>query len=120
MIDSSLSVKLFLLCCIPMRILLASTPYYLPKKYFPYLGILLFSIGVTFLYLYFTNSRLKASEGGGKTWWAQYRIIHGILYLLAAYLIFQGDRRAYIPLLLDVFIGTVLFVIKRKKIIFAL
>ena len=45
-------------------------------------------------YLYFTNTRLNAPEGGGVTWWAKYRLIHAMLYITAAIYIAQGNDTA--------------------------
>ena len=72
---------LFLLLCIPMRLLLA---WY--SKNYPsiYIGYILLAMSVSFLYLYFNNLRLNATESStGITWWAPYRLIHGLLYLAA-------------------------------------
>ena len=64
-----------------------NTEKYLPKKWLPYMGYITLIPAIGFLYLYFTNSRLNAGEGGGKTWWHNFRIIHGMLYLLFSILI---------------------------------
>jgi hypothetical protein len=57
--------------------------------------------------------RQNAFEAGGITWWANYRIIHGLLYLIAAIYAFNKYRSAWIPLTLDVLIGLSLFIHKR-------
>lgn len=67
-------------------------------------------IGLGFLYLFFTNSRLTAPEAGGRTWWNALRPIHGILYLLFAYLAFQKQSFSYLPLALDWIIGFAAFI----------
>lgn len=102
-------VMLFLLACIPARIILAIVPRYINKKYLHYYGVVLLTISFGFLYLYFNNLRLNAPEGGGKTWWSQYRLIHGLLYLTAAIYAIQGKRTAWVPLSIDVAFGLGLF-----------
>ncbi len=106
------SKKLFLLFCIPTRIALALLAYKLDDKYLRMFGLLLLIIAISFLILYFFNLRLNAFEAGGKTWWKKYRIIHGLLYLIAAIFAIQRIRLAHYPLLLDVLIGLTLFVIR--------
>lgn len=103
-------VMLFLLACIPARIILAIIPGYINKKYLRYYGVVLLTISFGFLNLYFNNLRLNAREGGGKTWWSQYRLIHGLLYLTAAIYAIQEKRTAWIPLTIDVAFGLALFI----------
>jgi len=96
---------LFLVACIPARILIASLPKILTETQLRYFGLILLLIGFTFHGLFWTNSRLEAPEGGGTTWWNGLRPVHGTLYLLAGALAVHGDVRAWIPLAVDVVIG---------------
>lgn len=104
---------LFLLCCIPLRILIALTPIYVSNAWMPYLGVLLLAISAGFFILYLGNLRLDAPEGGGITWWSDFRLLHGSLYLTAAIYVFQGKTIAWIPLAFDVALGIGLFANKR-------
>ena len=104
---------LFLGVCVPLRLGLAYLPSILPQQYLDYLGLVVLTMALGTLYLGWTNSRLKAPEGGGLTWWAPYRLIHGMLLLTASLYLFRGDRRAGVPLLLDILFGIVLFFIIR-------
>ena len=120
------SIFLFMLFCIPIRIILTLLPNYeLIKKYIPIknikifyqvLGIIFLCISIGFLYLYFTNSRLKAPEAGGLTWWHNLRLLHGLLYLCASiYILYnindiQLIKYASIPLLFDVILGLLSFI----------
>lgn len=113
MLSEKRSINYFLLGCIPARILIASIPIYINTECLLYYSILLFAIAFSFLFLYFFNLRQHAFEAGGITWWANYRIIHGLLYLSAAMLAFKKNRLAWIPLVIDVFIGLSLFIHKR-------
>ena len=62
-------IILFLLACIPLRIVIAIIPKYINETYLRIYGILLLGLATGFLFLYFNNLRLTAPEGGGKTWW---------------------------------------------------
>lgn len=119
MLTERIRILLFLIGCIGFRVILAVLPLYLSKKMLPYIGLVILIISLSFLYLYFTNGRLEAPEGGGKTWWAKFRLIHGLLYLTAAIYLLQEERLASIPLFIDVILGLTLFIfnkIEKKKI----
>lgn len=103
------NIFLFLFGCIPARLALCLIAYKLDKKYLPYLGIILGLIGISFLYLFFYNKRLEAPEAKGTTWWAHYRLIHGMLYLTAALYALRKERYVWIPLLIDVLFGLTMF-----------
>ena len=104
---------LFLGVCVPLRLGLAYLPSILPEQYLYYLSGMVLIMAMGTLYLGWTNSRMRAVEGGGKTWWAPYRLIHGMFLLTASLYLFRGDRRASVPLLLDILFGIVLFFIIR-------
>ena len=99
---------LFILGCIPTRLGLA---YAASKNLFsPWLQTMFFLIGLGFLSLYATNSRLNAPEGGGVTWWAPYRVVHGLLYLAAAAMLYlnkpaDAGRIVFIDTLLGLLIA---------------
>jgi len=48
-------------------------------------------------------------EGGGVTWWADFRLLHGSFYFAAAVYAFYGKIIAWIPLAFDVLLATGLF-----------
>ncbi len=105
------SVTLFLLACLPARILLAWLSTKFSGKLF---GTLLLAMSLGFLWLYFTGGRKYAFETGGPTWWSQYRLIVGLLYLAAAVYSFQGlTQYAWIPIIIDAIFGAVLVAIKN-------
>ena len=108
------SVLAFLLLCIPARILIALGSQFVPDAYMKLYATMLLLIGLSFVYLFFTNTRLDAPEAGGKTWWAKYRLIIGALYLAAAVYAFQGKRDLiWVPLAMDITFGLIIFSIKR-------
>lgn len=92
--------------CIPLRLLLPYIIYkYLNEKNYKYMSYLTGTIAIGFLYLYFSNKRLNAGEGGGKTWWYKLRLIHGLLYLATTIYLIQKEKIAYLSLVLDVLVG---------------
>lgn len=110
------SKLLFLFGCLPVRVLLALLAYKIDSNYLPYLSILFISIGASFIYLYLTNSRLKAPEAGGKTWWHNIRPIHGMLYLTAGiYALKKDTNMASLILCIDVVFGLSAFVYKNVR-----
>jgi len=113
MFSKNKSILLFIFACIPLRIAIAAMPLYITPGLLPYYGIGLLAMAIGFLYLYFNNLRLHATEAGGITWWSEYRLLHGIFYLAAATYALQEKRMAWIPLSLDVTLGASLFIYHR-------
>ena len=112
------SILAFIFLCIPARIFLAYISRIIPDKYLKIYGILLLLMGLSFLYLFITNSRLNAPEAGGKTWWSQFRILIGFFYITAAVYSFQGKRDLiWIPLAIDIIFGIIIFVMHHKSIL---
>jgi hypothetical protein len=54
---------------------------------------------------------MNATEAsGGKTWWAEYRLIHGLLYLAASIYAFrEKNDEASLALITDVLFGLSVF-----------
>ena len=103
-------IALFLGLCIPARLFIAWLSTVIPATYLPLFACFLLVVAIAFLYLYFTNGRLQAPEAGGATWWASYRLIIGLLWLAAAIYAFQGESSLiWIPLVIDVLFGMVIF-----------
>ena len=67
-------------------------------------------VGASMLYMYTNNLRQNAYEGGGQTWWAQFRLLHGALYLTAAIYAYNKSRVACLPLFIDACTGLLLHV----------
>ena len=107
------SIRMFALGCVTTRTIMSCLPLVLPSHWLRFYGILIALISLGFLYLFFAGKRLKAPEGGAKTWWAGYRLIHGALWGCAAVYLFKGERRAALPLALDTLLGIGLFVNHR-------
>ncbi len=96
--------------CILSRLLLVIIVKYINPEYLKHIGFIGGLIGLSFIYLFLTNSRVTGPEVfGGKIWWNKFRIVHGILYLIFAYLSFKKPKQAWKPLLLDVILGFLFF-----------
>ena len=106
---------MFLLGCLPLRVALAYAAWRLPPSHLLLLSVPLLLIGGSLAYLYFAGARMNAPEGGGVTWWAQYRLLHAALYLTAAVYALRGSAAAAVPLALDVALGLVLWIWLAKK-----
>lgn len=105
---------LFLCLCIPLRSIAAFIAYKYPESsIINILAILYIIMGLSMLYLFLTNQRQNAPEGGGITWWNNLRPIHAILYLLFALAVFLGKSYSYIFLIGDVLLGLGAFTINR-------
>ena len=120
MLATQQSILLFLFGCIPARIGLAILPAYIDKESLFYYGLILLLPAIGFLYLYFTHSRQTAFEAGGKTWWSELRLIHGLLYLAAAIYAIQMKNVASIPLTIDVLFGLTVFLNKHYYNLFSI
>lgn len=104
------SKLLFLFGCMPARLLIALLAYKININYLPYISLIFIAIGASFIYLYLTNSRLKAAEAGGETWWKNLRPIHGVMYILAGIYALKKSRISALILLIDVLFGFGAFV----------
>ena len=114
--DIDTRALLFIFLCIPMRLMLAYLPQVLPERFLIILGIVLFmmSFGTGFLAL--TNKRMNAGKGG-KTWWANFRILHSALLGASSVYLFRNERIATLPLVIDAIIGIIVFFSIRLNIV---
>jgi len=101
---------LFLLGCILMRVFLVFLVKTIPVYYLPYLGYIGLLMGLSFLYLFFFGNKLADGQlswtGEKYIWWNQFRIFHGLFYLLFAFFAIQKQQtHAWQTLLLDVILG---------------
>ena len=113
MLNEKQSINYFLLGCVPARMAIVLVTRYLNKKYLPNIAIIFFIIGLSFLYLYLTNSRIDAPEGGGVTWWHEYRKIHGFLYVVGSIMCYEKKDTAWVPFAIDLLVGIYAFKEKR-------
>jgi len=102
---------LFLIGCIGIRTLFVYLAKIANTTYLRYMGYLSIFPAIGFFYLFFTGSRKTGEEVfGQKIWWNNLRPIHGTLYSLFAYNAINGNKSAWIYLLVDVIIGLISFV----------
>jgi hypothetical protein len=103
---------LFLVGCIGSRVLLVYIAKICSLEFLYYMGYLLLVPAFGFLFLYTTGLRKTGPEVFGETiWWNDLRPIHGILYLFFSYNAIQGNRNAWIYLLVDVIFGLLSFLV---------
>lgn len=103
---------LFIFGCIPVRLLLVYVAKTINTRHLPILGLLALIPSFGFFILYVTNKRKTGIETfGERIWWHELRIIHALLYLLFSVWAIKQKTMAYIPLLLDVVIGGISFMI---------
>ena len=107
---------LFLGVCVPLRLGMAYLPIVLARSYLQTYGAVTAAMATGTLYLALTEGRMQAPEGGGVTWWAPYRLLHGMLLLTAAIYLLRKDRAASAALLLDAMLGALLFFTVRAGI----
>lgn len=101
---------LFLIGCIGMRTLFVIIAKQASEKYLKYIGYLALLPAIGFTYIFLTDSRKTGGEVfGGKIWWNNLRPLHALLYFLFAYNAINGNKNAWIILLVDVIIGLTAF-----------
>ena len=107
----------FLFGCIVVRFLFVMVAIKINKKYLPYLGMLSILPAIGFIYIYLGGYRKTGGETfGQKIWWNNLRPVHAILYLTFAYLAINKSSQSYKPLLIDVLVGLLSFLIYHYTI----
>lgn len=100
------NITLFLLGCIPLRLLYAYFASKATTEQLKLLAIPSLAIAISFFYLFIYDLRKEAGETfGDKMWWNDLRPLHGGLFLAFAVMAMKGNSNSYIPLLLDAIIG---------------
>ena len=101
---------LFIFGCVLTRLIITFIVKNLKTNYLPIAGYIALIPAIGFLSIYFFNLRKTGLETfGDKIWWNNIRIIHGILYLLFAYLAINKNRDSWKILLIDVIFGFIMF-----------
>lgn len=99
-----MSKTLFLIGCIPTRILLAYIAFKFPSSHI--LSLITFVMAIGFFYIYKTGSRKTGVETEGKPiWWNDMRPVHGSIYLLFSLCNLAGIKNSWMFLALDVLVG---------------
>ena len=103
---------MFLIGCIGVRSLFVIIAKYVNTQYLKYMGYLALLPAIGFIYIYLTGSRKTGAETfGEKIWWNNLRPIHSILSFLFAYNAINGNKQAWIYLLVDVLFGLISFLV---------
>jgi hypothetical protein len=103
---------LFLIGCIGVRSALVYIAKNSNEKIVKIMGFIALIIAISFLYLFFSNSRTTGLEVfGDKIWWNSLRPVHAIIYILFAYNAIIGNKNAWIFLGIDVIIGLLSFIV---------
>jgi len=101
---------LFLIGCIGTRLLLVQVARNLDTELLRYMGYLALLPAFGFIYIYMTGTRKTGPEVFGQDiWWNDMRPLHGLLYLLFACESINGNKNAWIYLMIDVTLGLVSF-----------
>ena len=105
-------ILLFLIGCIGTRLLFVYAAKNVNSQLLKYMGYLALIPAFGFLFIFLTGARQTGAEVfGDKIWWNNLRPIHGLLYLLFAYNAINGNRNAWMYLLVDVLLGLTSFII---------
>ena len=103
---------LFIFGCLGTRLGIAILADKINKQYLPIMGGLALIPAIGFLYLYFFGTRTTGAEVfGGKIWWNDLRLIHGLIYVAFAVYAFQKKRFAAQVLYFDVMLGLISFLV---------
>ena len=97
---------LFLIGCIGTRSLFVYIAKIISLDLLKYMGYLALIPAIGFMYIYITGIRQTGAEVfGDKIWWNNLRPIHALLYSLFAYNAINGNKNAWVYLLVDVLFG---------------
>lgn len=117
-------IATFLLACIGIRLSFAFLAYWIEKNEYNNLRILIGIVGLvmslSFLFIYFFGSesadrQLEVwKDEDRKLWWNEFRIVHGILYLLFALFALTHTNGSYIFLSVDVTLGLILWFLHHQ------
>lgn len=102
------SLALFLLVCIPLRILLAYLAKVGSMRVLQLIGLFAATMSIGFMYIYITGTRQTGAEVfGAKIWWNDFRPVHAFIYAYFAWMVFvsQNYDDAWILLALDIVVG---------------
>ena len=107
-------VLLFVFFCIPSRVLLAYGAKYASRAVKVLLAKIALVISFGFMYIFVTGIRKTGMETmGAPIWWNALRPVHSILYASYALMTFAKKQNAYLPLVVDVVIGFLGFLMKH-------
>jgi hypothetical protein len=97
----------FLVGCIGTRIALSIIAKKSSGNNLQYIGLFASIISLSFVYMFFNNDKKNGSKGfsGAIIWWKSLRLVHAFLFMLFAYFAYYENKKAWMILLVDAFIG---------------
>jgi hypothetical protein len=106
---------LFLLGCIPVRLLITYIAFAYPA-WLPYMGALALIPAVAFTVIYICGWRKTGAEVfGGRIWWNSLRPVHAALYFAFAIAALRDSHHAWKFLFADVVMGLTAFLVFHRK-----
>jgi hypothetical protein len=103
---------LFLIGCIGSRLLFTAVSAFASGWFLPLLGFIAMIPVLGWFYIIFIGERDTGVEVmGDKIWWKPLRPIHMLLWFFFAWLAIQGNRRAWMVLLVDTLFGLGAFLV---------
>jgi hypothetical protein len=104
--NSSHIIRTHWLLCFPTRLAIAYLVLSRPE-FSNFFGIMFAGIGLGFFFRWITDKNQIGLGFGGPVWWHHFRIIHGVMYLLAssALLIHQNTQLAATFLVSDLLVS---------------
>lgn len=109
----------FLIGCIGIRLGLVFITKNINQDILQYFGFIALLIAFGFFYIYIFGNAQADSQlewlGDKRIWWNEIRPIHGILYLLFAFYAIKKKSFAWIPLLVDVIIGLIVWILHHNN-----
>ena len=103
---------LFLFVCLPARVLLAYFAKNISSYYLPFFSLITFVIGIQFIRHYIKNEP-KVGFFGSVAWWENYRLVHGLNFLLFSLAAFFKNKKAWLFLLLDAILALLFFIYEK-------
>jgi hypothetical protein len=112
--DQNKRLVMFLVGCMGTRSLLVYVAKHASNVNLARLGYAAFLVSAGLLYFYFSGTRTTGPEVlGGKIWWNNLRPVHATMYALFGINAINGNRQAWIILLIDLLVGLTGFVFNR-------
>jgi len=102
-------IALFFVACVPARLLLVYIAKNINVKYLPIMGYIAILGGIGFAYQYM---RKAGGAFGQKSWWNYMRPVHSVFYIAFGMLAVLKNKQAYGVLLIDLLVGTLVFLKK--------
>lgn len=103
---------LFLIGCIGSRLAFTIISAYSTGTFLKLLGLLALGPVIGWLYIIFIGKRDTGLEVfGDKIWWKDLRPIHTLMWATFSYMAINGNRKAWIVLLIDTLFGLSAFLV---------